>query len=274
MVKEDSILAQKIVSLSHSNIKNSLFHDESAIYIKSNELINKYEKYLQNKKDALSVIASTDQIITMILGGTKNIDCFDISIFPKYYMYLKLAGIMSLNVDDYLNFFYKIDDAAEVYDDLYFDLIRNNLENDSKEFWDSLINFFDWNEIVASTLFSKEPVSVSSVLNQTSFFNQEDFNKLKELIPSVNINTYKGNILDIADNFNKEYDLVYLSNIIYYVDRKKYKELLEKLKLTNNGIILTYLYDSLEQVNNYFKEDNYHIDEIPDTKAGILIKRK
>lgn len=274
MIKEDAILAQKIVSLSHNNIKNNLFHNESAIYIKSNERIKDYNKYLTNRENVLSVIASTDQIISMIMGGAKNIDCFDISTFPKYYMYLKLAGIMSLNIDDYINFFYKIEDDAEVYDDLYFDLIRKNLEKDSKEFWDSLINFYDWNEIVSSTLFSKEPVSVSSVLNQTNFLNQESFNKLRELIPNININTYNGNILDIYNNFTNEYDLIYLSNIIYYVDRKKYKELLEKLKLTNNGIILTYLYDSLEQVNNYFNKDNYYIEKIPDTKAGLLIKTK
>lgn len=274
MVKEDSILAQKIVGLSHSNCKNTMFHNESAIYIKSNELITEYEKYLQNKKDVLSVIASADQIITMILGGSKNIDSFDISTFPKYYMYLKLAGIMSLNVEDYLNFFYKIDDKPEVYDDLYFDLIRNNLEKEAKEFWDSLINFYDWNDITSSTLFSSEPVSVSSVLNQTSFINTESFSKLKELIPNININTYEGNILDIADNFNKKYDLIYLSNIIYYVDRKEYKELLEKLKLTDNGIALTYLYNSLTQINNYFNENNYNVEEINNTKAGLLIKRK
>lgn len=273
MVKEDAILAQKIVGLSHSNYKNTMFHDESAIYIKSNERIKDYEKYLQNKKNALSVIASSDQIISMISGGTKNIDCFDISTFPKYYMYLKLAGIMSLNIDEYLNFFYKIDDKAETYDDIYFDLIRQNLEKNSQEFWDSLINFYDWNDITSSSLFSSEPVSVSGVLEHTNFINKQDFNKLKKLIPSININTYEGNIIDISNKFNKAYDLIYLSNIIYYVDRKKYKEVLDRLKLTNNGLILTYLYDSLEQVNRYFKEDNYYIEPIKNTKAGLLIKK-
>ncbi len=69
MVKEDSILAQKIVGLSYFNNKDTLFHNESAIYIKSNEKIKEYSKYLDNKKDVLSVISSSDQIINMILGG-------------------------------------------------------------------------------------------------------------------------------------------------------------------------------------------------------------
>ena len=97
MVKEDSILAQKIVGLSYFNNKDTLFHNESAIYIKSNEKIKEYSKYLDNKKDVLSVISSSDQIINMILGGSINIDAFDISIFPKYYMYLKFDFSLSNN---------------------------------------------------------------------------------------------------------------------------------------------------------------------------------
>ena len=274
MVKEDSILAQKIVGLTESNIKDTQFHDSSVIYVKSNERIQNYNKYLENRKKVLSVIASSDQIINMILGGTQNIDCFDISVFPKYYMYLKLAGIMSLDFMDYIDFFYQISKDSEEYDDLYFYHIRDYLNKEAKEFWDSIINFYDWNQITESTLFSKEFVSVTDTVIQNKYLSEEAFIDLKNKIPNVNINTYEGNIIDIANNFKNSYDLIYLSNIIYYVDRQKYKEMLENLKLNDHGIILTYLYDSLEQVNNYFNEDNYYIEEIPDSKAGLLIKTK
>ena len=273
MVNNDAILAQKIVGLSESNLKDKVFHNNSAIYIKSNKRIKDYEKHLTNKDKALSVIASSDQIINMILGGTKNIDAFDISVFPKYYMYLKLAGIMSLKVDEYLNLFYKIDENSEVYDELYFDLISKNLEPKAKEFWDSLINFFDWNDITSSTLFSQEPVSVSSVLSNTTFINEESFKKLRDLIPQVNINTHDGNILETYKNFKDQYDLIYLSNIIYYTKIDNYKELLESLNLTDNGIIITYLYDSLKQIDDYFKEDNYKVEALSG-KTGLLIKTK
>lgn len=274
MVKEDSILAQKIVGLTESNIKDTQFHDSSVIYVKSNERIQNYNKYLENRKKVLSVIASSDQIINMILGGTQNIDCFDISVFPKYYMYLKLAGIMSLDFMDYIDFFYQISKDSEEYDDLYFYHIRDYLNKEGKEFWDSIMNFYDWNQITESTLFSKEFVSVTDTVIQNKYLSEESFNNLRNKIPNVNINTYQGNIIDIASEFKNSYDLIYLSNIIYYVDRQKYKEMLENLKLNDHGIILTYLYDSLEQVNNYFNEDNYYIEEIPDSKAGLLIKTK
>jgi len=274
MVKEDSILAQKIVGLSYFNNKDTLFHNESAIYIKSNEKIKEYSKYLDNKKDVLSVISSSDQIINMILGGSINIDAFDISIFPKYYMYLKLAGIMSLSRKEYLDFFYEVYDKPEVYDDLYFDLIRYNLDSDTKEFWDSIINFYDWNDIVNSTLFSSEPVCMNSVVENNDYLTDYSYKRLKDLIPRVNINTYQGNILDIYKDFNKEYDLIYLSNIIYHVDRPKYKDMLEELQLSDNGIALTYVYGSLNQIDNYFKGDNYKVESLSDNESGLLIKKK
>jgi len=270
MVKEDSILAQKIVSLSKNTYGNSLFHKNSPIYIKSNERIELYQKYLNNKKDVLSVIASSDQIINMILNNTKNIDAFDISIFPKYYLYLKLAGIKALSLDDYIDFFYKMNNNAEIYDDMYFYSIRNYLNDTYKEFWDSLINFFDWNEITSSPLFSSEFLSISDVIKQNEYLKKDKYNLLKNI--DININIYDGDILKL-NTFNKSYDLIYLSNIIYYVDINKYKELLNNFKLNKNGIILTYLYDSFNQIDDYFKEDCYNVNKL-DNNCGLLIKKR
>ena len=274
MVNKDAILAQKIVGLTYSNNKDTLFHNESSIYVKSNEKIIEYLKYLYNRRDVLSVISSSDQIINMILGGSINIDAFDISTFPKYYMYLKLAGIMSLNRSEYIDFFYRVDKRPEEYDDLYFDLIRKELDSDSKEFWDSIINFYDWNDIVNSTLFSSEPICVGSVVENNTYLTQNSFDSLKDLIPKTNITTYQGNILDIYKEFNKKYNLIYLSNIIYYVDRSKYKEMLDSLRLSDNGIVLTYLYSSLDQIRDYFNKDNYSVETLSDGKSGLLIKKK
>lgn len=110
MAESDSVLAQKIVGLSRNNYSDkSLFSNTSQIYIKSNERIDDYIKYLRNKKDVLSVIASGDQIINMVLNGSKNIDAFDISVIPKYYLFLKLGALKCLTREQYLDFFYRLD---------------------------------------------------------------------------------------------------------------------------------------------------------------------
>ena len=78
-------------------------------------------------------------------------------------MYLKLAALEALSRDEYSDFFYGYIDTSEKYDDMYFDLIRSNLETENKEFWDSLFNFYDWYEIYNSPLFSSEIVVQSLV---------------------------------------------------------------------------------------------------------------
>ena len=272
MIDNDIVLEQKIVGNSSTNLKNTMFHATSAIYKSSNEKMDLYYDYFKNRSNLLSVIASSDQILNAILAGAKNIDAFDISAFPKYYLYLKLAGIMVLDRDDYLDFFYDVCSDSEKYDDLYFDLIRHNLADDSKRFWDSLINFFDWNDIYNSTLFSSEPVSISDVISQNKYLSKNSYQQLKKVISSVNINTYQGNILDIIDLLERSYDIAYFSNIIYYVPKVRYKDKMEKVMLNDNGIILTYLYNTKDDsVRDFFNEENYHIDSFTDSDAGVLV---
>ncbi len=274
MVKEDCILAQQILSGSKTNINDiSLFHNFSPIYISSNERTEEYIDHLKNKRNVLSVISSSDQIINMILFGTTSIDAFDISSLPKYYMYLKFAGIENLSLEEYVSFFYELDKKPEEYDDMYFEAISRTLKKESKEFFDSIINFFDWNDITSSSLFSSEPISISHILHQNSYLQKDNFNKLKELVSKVKIRTHVGNILDIYKNFNIPYDLIYLSTIIYYVDIEQYKRMLEKLPLNKNGIILSYLYESKKQISDYFNGEEYYTEDIPDTTNFILIKK-
>ncbi len=272
MAESDSVIAQKIVGLSRNNYNDkSLFSNTSQIYIKSNERINDYINYLKNKRDVLSVIASGDQIINMILNGSKNIDAFDISVFPKYYLRLKLGALKCLTREQYLDFFYRLDKDDEEYDDMYYDLIRYNLDSNTKEFWTSLIDFYDWKEITSSPLFSSEEIDVSDVIIQNEYLENDKYSKLKNMIDNVNINTFNGNIFDL--DFKDKYDLIYLSNIIYYNNIKKYKELMDSYKLNPNGIILSYLYNSLDRIDNYFSDDSYYVEKFKNNNAGVLIKK-
>lgn len=85
-------IAQLIVSGSYINISNKEpFISTSAIYRFTNEDIKSYFHHLQNKQHVLTVIGSGCQILNGILAKTKYFDCFDISIFPEYYLYLQLA---------------------------------------------------------------------------------------------------------------------------------------------------------------------------------------
>ena len=50
MTKNDSIIAQQILSLKEINLKDQMFHTYSPIYVKSNERIEAYTNYFKDKK--------------------------------------------------------------------------------------------------------------------------------------------------------------------------------------------------------------------------------
>ena len=62
------------------------------------------------------------------------------------------------------------------------------LEKESREFWDGLLNFFDFSEITASTLFSNEIVSPRNITKKNIYLqNEENYQRLKNNIQQVNL---------------------------------------------------------------------------------------
>ena len=275
MLDNDIILAQRIVSGKYNNINNpEIYHDTSFIYKFSNESIIDYQKYLKNRNNAFIVTASGDQILNSILEGTTNITSCDVSRFPKYFFELKKAAILSLSKDEYLDFFLKDDNYDDILNDDIYDNIRNNMCDEDREFWDGLFQFFEGGEIYNSSLFSHEIVTPQLVISRNSYLQDNNYNKLQSNIEKTNINHQIGNDRDIILNEKKEYDLVNLSSIIYYYNGN-YKELLESIKLSDEGIILTYLYDKGKRnIDDVFKEKEYSFDNFSKSGDGVMIYKK
>lgn len=271
----DVVLAQQVVSGMKYNFGNEeMFHDTSAVYKISNERIQDYHKFLTNKKRMLSVIASGDQILCGILEGTEEIDAFDISRFPKYFLYLKIAGIQALSREEYIDFFYGCCNRDEIYEDMY-DSIRVYLDGDVLDFWDGLLNFFEWREVYNSTLFSSEPYIERTAITQNKYLqSDEEYNKLRQVISNVVIRTHEGDILDISGEFNVPYDIVYLSNIVYYVNKERYKKALEELPLSEQGMVLTYMYKIQDQAIEYFQSDHVYFEKFKNSDSGVMIYHK
>lgn len=68
-----------------------------------------------------------------------------------------MTALISLEKEEFINFFVNHDCEKEFCDDIYFG-INNNLNKNSKKFWDSLFHFFDGDSIYYSPLFSNEVV--------------------------------------------------------------------------------------------------------------------
>lgn len=262
MLNQDIIVAQQIVSNKYSNINfNASYHEHSFIYKTTNEKTHYYQYLLRNVESLLCVTSSGDQILNAIAAGVKDIDCYDISVFPKYFLELKIAALKTLEKDEFIDYFFRLKKCDEFCDDIY-DKVKCNLSPWTLKFWDSLYNFYDGYEIYNSTLFSSEPYNMNEkVINMPYLLNYDD---LKNNIEHIHLNYKEGNIYDVLHNSSKQYDLINLSSIIYYEKKllTDYKNFLLSCKnLKENGKVLTYLYKVNDEVfnvlNRHFSEDNF-----------------
>lgn len=277
MVKEDIKLAQRIILNNYNPVKATFFHSTSFIYKTTNERVCDCEKYFAGKKTVFSITASGDQIFHHVLNGSTHIDICDISRFPNYFFELKKAAILSLSKPEYLKFFYTAESYYEEFDEYVYEKIRENLDEKSKEFWDGLFCFFDGNEIYESMLFSHEPLYLNSILDKNSYLTDENYEKLKTLLPKVEFKSMVNDIYTIIPQLTKSYDLVYFSNIFNYdqsPNKTCYKTLLNQFPLTENGSILTYLYQVNNSIQEVFSEPCYFFDTFENRSNGVMIYQR
>lgn len=287
ILNEDISLAQQIVSRKTLPARH-VFSDISGIYKGTNEFITneQYQEALKNKTRILSVLGSGDQIINSILFGSKDIEGFDISRFPKYYLMLKLAAIKSLSKDEYLSFLF-----GDIHDELYnedmYSKIYPYLDEDTRLFWDSLFDYFDVCEINDSMLFRSDIMNKGIMVNNNPYLQGDNFERVKSNLKGIDIKFHEGNIFTMFNGNTKGFDLINLSNIIHYYkcvdkDYSGYKSFLDSLPLNEKGLILSYLigYDTYwndSGVLDQFDEEHYKIEEIKRDKGSdglILYKRK
>ena len=267
----DIVMAQQLVSGSQSNINGTAFHNTSVIYKGTNEQQASYHHHLANKKEILTTLGSSDQVLNSMLVCPNSITAFDISRFPKYFLYLKLAAVLNLSYEEFIYFFYESTTTSEIYDDMY-DKISQSLPKDDKEFWDSLFSYFDWYDIYESSMFSRETIIPSYHITQNPYLTKENYYRLRELIPTIELKTKEGNIYTM--DFDQEYDFINLSNIWNYNNPNYHKDLLRRLPLTVGGEALSYSYDLSDKVRDFFQDENITFEQFPESKAGIFVYTK
>ena len=254
-VKEDIQLARKVMVDPDS--ANMLYYDCSYIHKCTNENMNSpaYIEQLRDRRDILTVIGSGDQVLNSILLGSENIDAFDISRFPKYFLGLKIAAIKVLTYDEFIAFFfnYKKSFPRNLYKK-----VVSTMDGELKEFWSKvastrlLTTNYSPRSVYFSGLFMNDPKASSSAIQLNPYLNEKNYYLLKKKIDYANIRCLTGNIMHLGDQIDKPYDFVNLSNIYMYQmsiltndadsnQEEKYKHFVKNLKLNPDGRVLSYL---------------------------------
>lgn len=280
MSKDALEIAQQIVSGSYINIsKEKTFIETSAIYRFTNEDISSYFHHLENKEKVLTVIGSGCQILNGILAKTKYFDCFDISIFPEYYLYLQLASLQTLSKEDYLKYYFS-SDRDEIFNDDLYEKIREKLKGKYKEFWDGLYMFYDGIDIYNSLLFRSDVCLKNDVIEKNPYLQENNYQKLKHILEIEEIKITP-KVVDITKyKFDNVYDLINLSNILtYYFNGNSLDKLIkfldENFNLTKKGEIINYIFnmekEKTEKIEKLIKPNGY-IEDIKDKK--LLVYKK
>ena len=240
LVQFDISLARSIMERRRNGAED--FSLGSRVYQSTNERLYEYRYLFEAKRKMLSVIASGDQIFNAILAGVESIDAFDISKFPKYFLYLKKAALEGLTEDEYYDFFYvEPKETYEVinskYRNLYEKKIMPHLSGDALIFWNYLFSRYNWG-LICQGLYQTYQFGGREIIKNNKFLDPKYYQELKSRLKDVQINCQIGNIVDLAPNYLSAYDLIYLSNIYSYIDNSTLTRLVKTLNLTPDGVMI------------------------------------
>lgn len=230
-------------------LKN-MFH---LIYPFTTENISGYiSEFDLQDKSLLTVGSSGDQVINAILKACKDISVLDVNPYTKFYYYLKVASILSLDLDEFMRFL-RFKDYPKVFKnnkdvfskDLYnkVKLTLRLLDYETYLFWDELFCTFSSIDI-RNNLFSLDENRTYVILGcnpylQSSLLYAETKKKIKNIRPNFLV----GDLFNL--DLQGKYDNIWLSNIGTYHSRHLVKIMTDKLvNLLNidGKLLISYLY--------------------------------
>ena len=232
------------------------------VYPFTNEnLVSCFSNFDFKDKDCLTVLASSDQALDMFLKGAKSVSTFDINCLTKYYFYLKKAFLSSeLGYEDFIDFFSLWKDGTFLRST--FDKISKYLSGDNYIFWSTLFDECDSLKL-RYELFLDGEANYNILSKTVNYLNAENFKLIKGMAKDIDIDFYNCDILDLSNFINRNYDIMYFSNIMQYIDKmykdfclspktnqlhklKKFKSVIMELSKNLNdcgNMLISYIYD-------------------------------
>ena len=248
----------------------------SKIYPFTTENIAGYIDYFDfDDKSLLTVGSSGDQILNAFYNGARDITLFDINEYAKYYVYLKIAAILSLSYKEFKAFFFRhgltpfVRNHHMFSPELY-EKIKGNLrllDYESFLFFDELFSLYDPTKIRERMFDDDEDRNVVIKGMNKYLQDEESYNKLQAIIRKISFRYINGNIFE--EDVNGKFDNIFLSNLCTIANLEQLKSLLQKLDRNNlnsgGSIQLGYLWNASFDSEEY-KEDWKEIYKMPIAK--------
>ena len=245
----------------------------SKIYTFTTENISGYIDYFDlNSKSLLTVGSSGDQVLNAFYNGARDITLFDINEYAKYYVYLKIAAILSLSYKEFQLFFFKhgissFERNRCMFSKKLFNKIKDNLrylDYEAYLFFDELFSLYDAN-IIRERLFDDDEERNKVIIGFNNYLkDEESYNRMKSQLKKIYFKYINGNIFE--DDIETKFDNIFLSNLCTVTSLNRLKTLLEKLSKNNlnrgGSILLGYLWNTFYE-SNQLKEEWKDIYKMP-----------
>lgn len=254
----DQIEAQTIICTPYLKPSND-FKEYDRIYPFATENIKGYMQDLEGKS-VLTVRSSGDHKLNALSLGAKQVDTFDINRLTKKYTELKEEIIKHFNYEQFLNF---LNNSK-----LYYDQIKYYLNPETKEFWDWYFHYFIYTQksmFKTSLFYSMDDIKRNERINH--YLDEGKFKRLKNhLLSKEESKDYTLDVNELPQALERQYDVIYLSNIINY-QRNLY---------TFKETILTLYHNFLKEHGSiyygyyyadYEREKEPYLDEMPNSEV-------
>ena len=194
-----------------------------------------------------------------IKEGCKDITVVDICPFTKEYYELKKAALLTLSLEEFLNFF-----SYEKKDTSSMKKIEEALSlEESYLFWKSLSTSFP-KEKIQKKLFTRDEYPIEVIQKINPYLKDEDsYKKTQEEISSISPTFIEGDIL--RHPYERQFDAIWLSNIFDYKGNQFSARQIHQFtdNLSDEGLLLLYyLYYTSHQEEPIQIEDLYDPERI------------
>lgn len=251
----------------------------SRIYPFTTENVSGYIDYFDfNNSSLLTIGSSGDQVLNAFYNGARDITLFDINEYAKYYVYLKIAAIMSLSYKEFKDFFFRHGATPfirnhHMFSPELYNKIKDHLrllDYESFLFFDELFTLYEPTNI-RERLFDDDEDRNRVIIGFNNYLkDEESYNRLKSLIRKISFKYIYGDIFN--DHIDGSFDNILLSNLCTITSIEKLKELLIKLDKNNlnkgGSIQFGYLWDASFDTND-FKDDWKEIYKMPIVKEKL-----
>lgn len=230
------------------------------------ENLGDYFKCFSFRNNVFTALDSGDKILQAVSMGAKSIYTFYNNPLELYIAKLKMVLVFYCSLDKFKNFFYNEDGVSYFAKD-YYDLIKYDLGNDLRVFWDEIYKHMEYRQQLDNLIIGPNKNNNKGFY---SYLNGSNYLSLKEKISDLDIKFYCSDVYDVLSKIPSDikFDSVFLSNVfdsMNFKDKIMYPLFIKKdldKRLYDKGKVVVYSSPSgkIDNALSIIFEDTINVD--------------